>query len=117
MLPFSVFPLSNCLLVSIQEEIDDAGIASLFANITEMVNEHQARGVIIDLHDVEVVDSYLANNLEELAASLNLMRTKVVIVGLAVPVVITLLDFGIELKGVEFALDVEQGLSRLQGNR
>jgi rsbT antagonist protein RsbS len=113
MLPFSVFPLPDCLLVSIQEEIDDAGIASLIDNIGEMAQKYQARGVIIDLHDVEVVDSYLANNLEELTISLNLMRTKVVIVGLAVPVVITLLDFGIELKGVEFALDVEQGLNRI----
>ncbi len=117
MLPFSVFPLSNSLLVSIQEEIDDAGIAALFDHITEMAGKHQAGGVIIDLHDVEVVDSYLANNLEKLAASLNILRTRVVIVGLSVPVVITLLDFGIELKGVGFALDVEQGLNRLQENR
>ena len=113
MLPFSVFPLKNCLLVSIQEEIDDAGVASLFDNVAETAQKSGARGVIIDLHDIEVVDSYLANNLEELAASLNLMRTRVVIVGLSVPVVITLLDFGIELKGVDFALDVEQGLNRL----
>ncbi len=116
MLPFSVFPLPNCLLVSVQEEIDDDGIASLFNTIAEKARKHRARGVIIDLHDVEVVDSYLAKNLEELTASLSLMRTRVVIVGLAVPVVITLLDFGIELKGVEFALDVEQALNRLSLN-
>ena len=114
MLPYSIFPLKNYLLVSIQEEIDDLEISSLFEAISEKTSIHQARGIIIDLHDVEVVDSYLAKNLEELTTSLNLMRTRVVIVGLAVPVVITLLDFGIELKGVKFALDVEQGLNWLQ---
>ena len=114
MQPFSVFSLGDVLLVSIQEEIDDAGVSSLFETIAGKVQASKAHGVILDLHDVEVVDSYLARNLQQLAASLRLMRAMVVVAGLAVPVVMTLLDFGIDLKGMEFALDVEQAMVRLQ---
>lgn len=114
MLPFSVFSLGDTLLISIQEEIDDASIALLFETVTDHVQTSRANGVILDLHDVEVVDSYLARHLEELAACIRLMQAVVVVVvGLSVPVVMTLLDFGIELKGLEFALDVEQAMLML----
>ena len=114
MQPFSVFSLGNVLLVSIQEEIDDVGVASLYETIAGKVQTSKAHGVILDLHDVEVVDSYLARNLQQLTASLSLMRAMVVVVGLAVPVVMTLIDFGIDLKGMKFALDVEQAVIMLK---
>jgi len=110
---FSVFPLGNILLISIQEEIDDEGIADLLEGISDLVRVRGAHGVIVDLHQVEVVDSYLAQHLAHMAAALDLLRARVVIVGLAVPVVITLLDFGIRFEGVDFALDVEQALAKL----
>ena len=114
MQPFSVFSLGDVLLVSIQEEINDAEVSSLFDTVADKVRTSKSHGVILDLHDVEVVDSYLARNLQQMAASLKLMRAMVVVVGLAVPVVMTLLDFGIDLEGMEFALDVEQAMVRLR---
>lgn len=101
------------MLVSIQEEIDDAAVKKLIERVTTLVQDRSGTGVIIDLQQVEVMDSYLALQIESLAATLQIMQAQVVVVGLAVPVVITLLDFGIILPSVTFALDVEQAIVKL----
>ncbi len=111
---YSIFPIGSILLISIQEEIDDHGITDLIREVSTAVQDREIRGVIIDLHDVEVVDTYLAQHIVSLSATLKLQRARTVIAGLAVPVVITLLDFGIRLQGLEFALDVEQAIEKLE---
>ena len=101
------------LLVSIQEEIDDAGISDLLVQVTALVQKGNIRGVIVDLKEVDVVDSYLAGHLERLAKSLKLLRAGMIVVGLKVTAVMSLLAFGIQLEGLDFALDVEQAVERL----
>ena len=113
MVPYSVSAIGGYLLASIQEEIDDAGIGALLTKLTDLVVERNIHAVILDLQNVEVVDSYLATYLEYLASTLNTMCSRVVVAGLSVPVVMTLLDFDIKLRAVEFALDVEQALVKL----
>ncbi len=114
MQPFSVFSLGRILLVSIEEDIDDRDIRTLEDLISTRVAHGRGRGVIIDVQHLEVMDSYLADHLHGLARRLRLQDSRVVIAGLSVPVVMTLLDFGITLEELEFALDVEQALVRLQ---
>ncbi len=113
MRPYSVFILENILLVSIQEEIDDKNVQRLLGLLGSLVIRHRINAVIFDLHDVEVVDTFLATNIEKLADMLQLLEAEVMVSGLSVPAVLTLLDFEIQLKGVSFALDVEQALERL----
>jgi rsbT antagonist protein RsbS len=112
--PFSVFSLGEILLVSIEEEIDDSSVQVLLDKVSEIVNSQKSYGVIVDLQSLEVVDSFLAGHLQQLARTLKLQDATMVIAGLAVPVVMTLLDFGIKLPDLTFALDVEQALLRLQ---
>ncbi len=114
MQPFSVFFLGRVLLVSIEEEIDDSSVRSLLDLVSETVSNQQLSGVIVDLQNLEVIDSFLADHLQQLAGILKLQQAEMVIAGLSVPVVITLLDFGIKLPDLAFALDVEQALLRLQ---
>lgn len=112
--PFSVFSLGGILLVSIEEEIDDSSVHVLLDRVSEIVSRQELYGVIVDLQNLEVVDSFLADHLQQLARTLKLQNAALVIAGLAVPVVMTLLDFGIKLPDLAFALDVEQALLRLQ---
>ena len=112
--PFSVFSLGDILLVSIEEEIDDFSVQVLLDKVSETVSRQELYGVIVDLQSLEVVDSFLADHLQQLARTLKLQDATMVIAGLAVPVVMTLLDFGIKLPDLTFALDVEQALLRLQ---
>ncbi len=114
MQPFSLFSLGGVLLVSLEEEIDDAATRELLARVSARVSREAISGVIVDLHHFEVLDSHLARQLQTLARVLQLLRARMVVVGLCVPVVMTLLDFGITLPEMEFALDVEQALVRLQ---
>ena len=114
MQPFSFFSLGSMLLVSIQEDIGDAEVSLMFDKLSRQVSEKKYRGVIVDLHNVEVVDSYMAGYLEDLAAALHLLHARMVVVGLSVPVVLTLIDFGIRLPGMEFALDVERAVAKLE---
>ena len=114
MKPFSVFSLGEVLLVSIEEEIDDSSVRVLLDLVSETVSKQELYGVIVDLQNLEVMDSFLADHLQGLARTLKLQDAALVIAGLAVPVVMTLLDFGIKLPDLSFALDVEQALLRLQ---
>lgn len=111
---FSVFSLGGVLLVSIEEEIDDSSVRVLLDMVSETVSRQELYGVIVDLQSLEVVDSFLADHLQQLARTLKLQDAALVIAGLAVPVVMTLIDFGIKLPDLAFALDVEQALLRLQ---
>ncbi len=113
MIPFSIFPMQDVIMVSIQEEIDDRHVSRLVKELSDRVKSGHVRHVIIDLHEVEAVDTFLAGEIEKLAAMLYFLRASTIVVGLSVPVVLTLLDFGIKFQGVEFALDVEQALSRI----
>ena len=117
MKPFSVFSLGGILLVSIEEEIDDSSVRVLLDLVSDAVNRQELSGVIVDLQSLEVMDSFLADHLQQLAGTLRLQDAALVIAGLAVPVVMTLLDFGIKLPDLDFALDVEQAMLRLQENR
>lgn len=114
MQPYSLFSLGRFLLVSMQEEIGDIQIEEMFEDLTELVQRKGIRGVIVDLKDAEVLDTYFARHLETLSATLHLLNARVVVVGLSVPVVLTLTDFGIELTGLDFALDVEKAVVKLE---
>ncbi|HEB51322.1 MAG TPA: anti-anti-sigma factor [Desulfobulbus sp.] len=111
---FSLFSLGGVLLVSVEEDIDDDGLRDLVARVSFRVSRETIAGVIVDLHHFEVMDSHFAGQLQALARVLRLLQARMVVVGLCVPVVMTLLDFGISLPEMEFALDVEQALVRLQ---
>ncbi len=114
---FSIFSLGGILLVSIEEEIDDSSVRVLQDRVSEAVNSQELFGVIIDLQSLEVMDSFLADHLQQLARTLKLQNAALILAGLSVPVVMTLLDFGIKLPDLAFALDVEQAMVRLEENR
>ncbi len=114
---FSLFSLGSVLLVSIDEEIEDHEIRLLQEQVSGLVGKGDTYGVVLDLGQLEVMDSYFAGKLEELAAMLKLLQAEVVVVGLSVPVVMTLLEFDIDLHELDFALDVEQALIRLQSSQ
>lgn len=78
--------------------------------VSEIVNKQELYWVIVDLQHLAVMDSFLADQLLQLARTLNLQDSALVIAGLAVPVVMTLIDFSIKLPDLVFALDLEQAL-------
>ncbi|HWC78577.1 MAG TPA: STAS domain-containing protein [Pseudonocardiaceae bacterium] len=110
-----VVDLGGVLLVSIQEELLDASVATLQQDLAQRVIDTGARGILIDISVVDVVDSFLARALHEIAAITSLLAARTVVVGMRPAVAITLVELGLTLPGLGTALSVGDGL-RLLGD-
>ncbi|MCP2166510.1 STAS domain-containing protein [Goodfellowiella coeruleoviolacea] len=108
-----VLDLGGVLLVSIQVELLDDTVLALQQDLTERVAETGARGVIIDISSVDIVDSFLARALRDIAAATEVLAARTVLVGMRPAVAITLVELGLTLPGMTTALSVERGLELL----
>jgi rsbT antagonist protein RsbS len=109
-----VVNLDGVLLVSIQEELLDESVAMLRHDLAERVIAAHARGVLIDISVVDVIDSFLARALHEVAAVSSLLAASTVVVGMQPAVAITLVELGLTLPGLRTALSVSDGLAMLR---
>jgi rsbT antagonist protein RsbS len=109
-----ILKIEDFLLVSVQTELHDRMAEELQKDIVEMLAQTNARGVVIDVTSLEVVDSFLGRLIGETANMTGIMGARTVLVGLQPAVAITLVEFGIELKGVHTALNMDKGLQWLR---
>lgn len=109
-----ILKLKDCLLISIQTELDDATALEFQEDLLNKIHETSARGVVIDVTSVEVIDSFIAKVLGDVISMSGLMGAKVVLTGIQPAVAITLIELGIYLDNVLTALDLEKGLEKLQ---
>ncbi|MBU8880528.1 STAS domain-containing protein [Bacillus sp. FJAT-29790] len=109
-----ILKLYNCLLVSIQWELDDQTALQFQEELLHKIHETEANGVVIDLTSVDVIDSFIAKVLGDVISMSKLMGVKVVLTGIQPAVAITLVELGIHLQDVQTALDLEKGLEKLQ---
>jgi rsbT antagonist protein RsbS len=107
-----VLRLGEVLLASIQHEPTDQLALSLQQDLTEMAAAG-ARGVIIDISGVEVIDSFLARVLSEIAAATRMLAGKTVVAGMRPSVAITLVEMGLSLRGLQTARSLADALSIL----
>ena len=115
MIPYSIFSLGDILLVSLQEEIEDSSVIALSKALSERVRRGHVRGVVIDLRNVEVIDTFLAEHICGLAAVLKLLNTRTVIAGLGASAIVALKNFDISFgKHLAFALDSQQALEKIE---
>lgn len=98
-----VLDFGGLLLVSIQGELPDDAAVSLQEDITDAVVRTGSRGVIIDISSLDMVDSFLARVLAEIAASSRLLAARTVLVGMRPAVAITLVELGLSLPGMDTA--------------
>ena len=111
---FSIFRLGRILLVYLQEEIDDEQVKELLKELSRKVRTFRARAVIVDLSDIEVMDTYLAENIQRLATTMSLFQAEVVVSGLGAHAISALKAFGMSFgTNLQFALDAEQALWKL----
>lgn len=109
-----ILKLTDCLIVSIQWELDDQTALQFQEDLLSKLHETSARGVVIDLTPIDFIDSFIAKVLGDVISMSGLMGAKVVITGIQPAVAITLIELGIRLDGVITALDLENGLEKLQ---
>ena len=109
-----VLSLGDALLVSIQVDLQDNTVLALQEDLAERIVATGARGVLIDISAVDIVDSFIGRMFASIAALSRLLDAETVVVGMRPAVAITLVELGLSLEGVRTALDVERGMKILR---
>lgn len=109
-----ILKLQNYLLISIQIDLDDQTAIKFQEDLLNEIYQKGARGVVIDLTSVEIIDSFIAKVLGDVVSMSDLMGAKVVLTGIQPAVAMTLIDLGIHMQDVKTALNLEQGLLKLR---
>jgi rsbT antagonist protein RsbS len=105
------------LLITLQRDLDDLTVESIEQEITSEVARTMARGVLIDVSGLDVVDSFVARVLARLVRMVRLLGADAAIVGIRPAVAITLVQLGVSMSDVTTALNAEQGMARLRDMR
>src|SRR5262245_19159735 len=109
-----VLKMGECLLVSIQVDMHDRLAVTLHDDLTAKIASTRARGVLIDISALDVVDSFIGRMLGNIDAMARVLDAQTVVVVMRPAVAITLVELGLALPGVRTALDVEKGMALIQ---
>jgi rsbT antagonist protein RsbS len=111
-----ILKLGPFLLVTVQVDMHDELALNLQKDLTEKIVHEHARGVLIDISALDVVDSFIGRMLGSIAAMSRILDAETVVVGMRPAVAITLVELGLSLPGVCTALDVERGMDLLRSS-
>lgn len=106
--------MGSFLLVTIQVDLYDKLAEDLEADLVHMVNKTGAKGVLIDISAVSIIDSFMGRIIGNIGTMAKILDADTVVVGMQPAVAITLVELGLPLKGVHCALNVERGMALLQ---
>jgi rsbT antagonist protein RsbS len=109
-----ILRMGDFLLVTIQVDMHDRLAMALQEDLTNRISETGARGVLIDISSLEIVDSFIGRTLGNIAAMSRILDAQTVVVGMQPAVAITLVELGMSLPGVRTALNVDAGMQSLK---
>lgn len=111
-----ILQMGRFLLVTIQVDMHDRLALRLQDDLTTRIVAAGAKGVLIDISSLEVVDSFIGRMIGNIAAMSRILDAETVVVGMQPAVAITLVELGLSLPGVRTALNVERGMELLQAS-
>lgn len=109
-----ILRMGRFLLVTIQVDLYDRLALNLESDLVQMVSKTGASGVLIDISALSIVDSFMGRILGNIGSMSKVLDAETVVVGMQPAVAITLIELGLELKGVHTALNVEKGMELLR---
>jgi rsbT antagonist protein RsbS len=110
-----ILRMGQFLIVTIQVDMHDRLAMALQDDLTSRIVETAARGVLIDISSLDMVDSFIGRMIGNIAGMSRVLDAETVVVGMRPAVAITLVELGLALPGVRTALDVEKGMAMLRG--
>jgi rsbT antagonist protein RsbS len=108
-----ILRMGDLLLVTIQVDMHDRLAMTLQDDLTERIVRDNAKGVLIDISALDLVDSFIGRMISNTAAMARVLDAQTVVVGMQPAVAITLVELGLTLHGVKTALNVEKGMALL----
>ncbi|MCJ2055106.1 STAS domain-containing protein [Methylobacterium sp. J-048] len=109
-----ILKLGGVLIVTIQVDMHDRLALALEEDLTAMIVRTSARGVLIEISALEIVDSFIGRMLVSIAAVSRVLDAETVVAGMRPAVAITLVELGLELTGIRTVLNVERGMALLR---
>jgi rsbT antagonist protein RsbS len=109
-----ILKIGASLLVTIQVEMHDQLASALEDDLTTRIVSTRARGVLIDISALEIVDSFIGRMLDNIASVARVLDAETVVVGMRPAVAITLVELGLSLSGVKTALTLERGMKLIE---
>jgi rsbT antagonist protein RsbS len=109
-----ILQMGDCLLVTIQVDLQDRAAVSLQEDLANKIESSGARSVLIDISALEIVDSFIGRMLAGISGVARVLDAATVVVGMQPAVAITLVELGLSLNGVRTALNVERGMRLLR---
>jgi rsbT antagonist protein RsbS len=109
-----ILHMGRFLLVTIQVDMHDKLALTLQDDLTNRICELNAKGVLIDISSLEIVDSFIGRTLANIASMAKILDAQTVVVGMQPAVAITLVELGMSLPGIHTALNVESGMEYLR---
>jgi rsbT antagonist protein RsbS len=109
-----ILKMGDFLLVTIQVDMHDQLASALQDDLTTKIVDTKAKGVLIDISSLDIVDSFIGRMLANTSAMARVLDAQTVVVGMQPAVAITLVELGLNLSGVHTALDVEKGMEMLR---
>ncbi len=106
-----ILKVGQTLIVTIQVDMSDQVAMGLQDALTQRVVASRARGVLIDISALDLVDSFIGRMLSNIAAMARVLDAVTVVVGMRPQVAITLVELGLQLRGIHTALDADKGLA------
>ena len=111
-----ILKMGEFLLVTIQVDLHDQMATRLLEDLTAAVDRTGAKGVLIDISALEMVDSFIGRMIANISSISRILDAHTVVVGMQPAVAITLVELGLSLPGVQTALNVERGMERLRAS-
>ena len=112
-----ILKLGDALLITIQVDIHDRLATALEEDLSTTIVRTRARGVLIDISGLDIVDSFMGRMLDNIAAVSRMLDAETVVVGMRPAVAITLVELGLELTGVRTALNVDRGMALIRARQ
>ncbi|MDQ8203992.1 STAS domain-containing protein [Pelagicoccus sp. SDUM812003] len=111
-----ILKLGEFLLVSIQVDVHDRTALQLQEDLSNEISRRHSRGVLIDISNLEVVDTFMGRVISDIAAMAKVLDAETVVVGMRPAVAMTLVELGLELPMVHTALNLERGMELLSAH-
>ena len=112
-MPVAILRQGDYLIASIQSDLSDSEVLALRDQLAELVGRHRARGLVVDVAALDVIDSFVARALRSIAITARLRGATTVVVGIQPDVAIAMVQFRLNLSPLLAALDLDEALSLL----